>query len=153
MIKYLVVDVDGTLTDGKIYIGSEGEALKAFNIKDGYGLKNICLANKITPIIITGRTSNIVKMRCDELEIEHCYQGVSDKLVELKRIITDIDKTAIIGDDIPDLECMQAIKKAGGIVGCTADAVKEVKEIADFISSKNGGDGAVREFIEHIISL
>lgn len=151
MIKYLVMDVDGTLTDGKINMSSSGELFKSFCIKDGLGLRNLVLKTEVVPIIITGRDSKIVENRCAELGISHLFQGVSDKLSLLKTIIDDIGCVAYIGDDVNDLECMMAIKSAGGIVGCPSDAVNEVIEISDFVSVNNGGNGAVRDFIEFLV--
>ena len=154
MIKYLVMDVDGTLTDGKIYMGAEGEMLKAFDIKDGCGIKDILPEYGIIPIIITARESKILENRCKELSIEHLHQGERNKIGRLKEILqneSELSNCAYIGDDILDIQCMIPIKEAGGKIGCPADAVKKVKELADFISTKNGGDGAVREFIEWLV--
>ena len=147
-VKYLVMDVDGTLTDGKIYMGQNGELCKAFNIKDGCGIHDIAIPAGITPIIITGRKSDIVLNRCKELGITNVYQGVSNKLEKLLAITSELSSVAYIGDDINDLPCMRPIKEAGGLVGCPADAVDEVKLIADYVCSSKGGDGCVREFIE-----
>lgn len=161
-IKFLVMDVDGTLTDGKIYMGENGELFKAFDIKDGCGIKDILPSNGIIPIVITARDSKILLNRCKELGIVNLYQGVRDKVSKLSEVLTSMSvadsieyshsNCAYIGDDILDLQCMEPIKQAGGIVGCPADAVKEVLDLADFISSKSGGNGAVREFIEWIIA-
>jgi 3-deoxy-D-manno-octulosonate 8-phosphate phosphatase (KDO 8-P phosphatase) len=150
-IKALVMDVDGTLTDGKIYMSPSGEAMKAFNIKDGFGIHNILPLHNIMPVIITGRSSVIVKNRCDELGITAVYQGVDDKFELLKTLFPDLSMVAYIGDDINDLKCMKEIKDAGGIVGCPADAVKEVECISDYVTEHEGGNGAVRDFIEWII--
>lgn len=154
-IKYLVMDVDGTLTDGKIYMGNEGEICKAFHVKDGYGIRDILLPLDIVPVIITGRSSSIVERRCKELKIQEIYQGVKNKQLVLQKLLKQsgysLKDVAYIGDDINDFACMKAIKQAGGLVACPADAVKEVLEIVDFVSSKKGGDGAVREFIELIV--
>ena len=162
MIQILIMDVDGTLTDGKIYMGSQGEALKAFDVKDGCGIKDILPEAGIIPVILTGRTSEIVRKRCEELNIEHCYQGIRDKKKRLESLLKQISEKshvpveyggcAYIGDDILDIPCMELIKDAGGIVGCPADAIDNVKDIADFVSSRNGGNGAVREFIEYLVS-
>lgn len=151
MIKYLVMDVDGTLTDGKIYMGAHGEMMKAFNIKDGCGIHDIAIPGGIIPVIITGRTSEIVKKRCGELGIQQVYQGIKNKIEQLNSIADDLSQVAYIGDDINDLSCMISVKEAGGVVGCPADAVERVKEISDFVALHNGGDGAVRDFIEWII--
>ena len=151
MIKYLVMDVDGALTDGKIYMGAHGEMMKAFNIKDGCGIHDIAIPGGIIPVIITGRTSEIVKKRCGKLGIQQVYQGIKNKIEQLNSIADDLSQVAYIGDDINDLSCMIPVKEAGGVVGCPADAVERVKEISDFVALHNGGDGAVRDFIEWII--
>lgn len=150
-IKYLVMDVDGTLTDGKIYMGNTGEVCKAFNIKDGCGIHDIAIPNGLIPVIITGRESQIVLNRCKELGIQNIYQGVSNKLEKLISITQDFSEVAYIGDDINDLSCMEAVKGAGGIIGCPKDAVEKVLEIADYVAGHNGGDGAVRDFIEWLV--
>lgn len=150
-IKYFVMDVDGTLTDGKIYMGNDGEVMKAFDIKDGLGIHDILLPAGIKPVIITGRKSRILEKRCKELGITELYQGVRDKVSKLKEAVDDLSQTAYIGDDINDLGVMQVIKQSGGIIGCPADAVMEVIKVSDFISSKNGGSGAVRTFIDWLV--
>jgi len=152
MIKYLVMDVDGTLTDGKIYMGNDGESVKAFSIKDGCGIHDLLGAYGIEPVIITGRKSKILENRCKEIGITKIFQGISNKIEKLLTITNNLDEVAYIGDDINDLSCMKPIKEAGGIIGCPLDAVKEVKAISDFISTQIGGNGAVREFIEWLIA-
>lgn len=148
------MDVDGTLTDGKIYMGANGEVMKAFDIKDGCGIKDILPTLGIIPVIITARQSQILDNRCKELNIVEVHQGIRNKLEKLKEIChrygITLNQVAYIGDDILDLQCMNPIKEEGGIIGCPADAVKKVKEVADYVSSNNGGEGAVREFIEII---
>lgn len=155
-IKIFVMDVDGTLTDGKIYIGNQGEAMKAFNVKDGYGIGKILPDREIEPIILTGRASKILEIRCKELGISEVYQNCPDKREQLLKIaelkgltIKDgkIKGCAYIGDDVPDISCMEIAE----ISGCPADASQEVKKIANKVCLHNGGDGAVREFIEWII--
>ena len=151
-IKLLVMDVDGTLTDGKINMGQEGELFKAFNIKDGYAINEMLPQYGIIPAIITGRTSTIVENRARELHITELYQGKHDKLDTLKEIMKKHECTkenvAYIGDDILDIECMNEC----GLVGCPADACQQVKNIAQYICASKGGEGAVREFIEFIIN-
>ena len=146
------MDVDGTLTDGKIYIGNDGEMMKAFDIKDGCGIHDILIPAGIIPIVITGRKSKIVYNRCREIGIQNLFQGVRDKTSQLDSVLRtfgySLSEVAYIGDDINDLPCMQHVKSTGGIIGCPADAVDSVKSFADFISHHNGGNGAVREFIE-----
>lgn len=155
-IRYLFMDVDGTLTDGKIYTSSAGEFMKAFCIKDGYAIKDMLPKENIVPFIITGRKSTILNKRADELKIKNVYQNVTEKknffisLVNSMNI--SINQVSYIGDDLNDLDLINYIKQNGGYIGCPKDAANQIIEIADFISSKDGGDGAVREFIEHIIS-
>ena len=148
-IKMLVMDVDGTLTDGKIYMGSDGEVFKAFDVKDGYAIAHLHEVG-IIPVIITGRKSKIVENRAKELNIKEVYQGVSDKVEKLKEVAKDngvlLEEVAYIGDDLNDLDCMSIC----GLSACPNDAIDEVKSNVDFKCNKNGGYGAVREFIEYI---
>lgn len=154
-IKLLVMDVDGTLTDGKIYMGKSGELMKAFNIRDGYGIRDLLHANCITPVIITGRKSEIVTNRAKELGITEVHQGVENKLTTLNEILERRRETqqhvAYIGDDLNDMICMKTIKEAGGLIACPSDADKKLREYCDYVCAVNGGDGAVREFIDYII--
>ena len=148
-IKMLVMDVDGTLTDGKIYMGSDGEVFKAFDVKDGYSIAHLHEVG-IIPVIITGRKSKIVENRAKELNIKEVYQGVSDKVEKLKEVAKDngvlLEEVAYIGDDLNDLDCMSIC----GLSACPNDAIDEVTSNVDFKCNKNGGYGAVREFIEYI---
>lgn len=161
MIKFLVMDVDGTLTDGKIYMGVDGEAFKAFDIKDGYALHTLLKEHGIIPVIITARKSPMVEHRCKELGVTEIHQGVMNKLDCLKGILEKyssadqqygLSNVAYIGDDLLDLQCMRPIAEAGGIAGCPLNAVKEVMAACGFIAIKKGGEGAVREFAEYLIS-
>lgn len=154
MIKYLIMDVDGTLTDSKIYMGPGGETMKAFSIKDGMVINYILKPAGIIPVIITARNSQIVQNRCNELGITEVYQGKLEKLTTLKKIVGDngLGGCAYFGDDILDLKCMLSIKEAGGIAACPADAIREVKAIADYICINKAGEGALREFTEWIVS-
>jgi 3-deoxy-D-manno-octulosonate 8-phosphate phosphatase (KDO 8-P phosphatase) len=149
-IKLLVMDVDGTLTDGKIYVGDSGEVFKAFNVKDGYRLITIEKYN-IIPVIITGKKSQILTKRAAELKIEEVHQGVDDKLKVLdevlKRYQLTYENVAYIGDDVNDIDCM----KVCYFKGCPADAMDEVIDVVDYVCKSNGGNGAVREFIDLII--
>lgn len=162
MVKFLVMDVDGTLTDGKIYMGVDGECMKAFDIKDGYALHTLLKENGIIPVIITARKSPMVEHRCKELGVMEIHQGVMKKLVCLKGIIEkysssgnqyDLSNVAYIGDDLLDLQCMNPIKEAGGVAGCPSNAAKEVIAVCDFISQYKGGEGAVRDFVEYLIAI
>lgn len=150
-IKALILDVDGTLTDGKIYMSANGELMKAFNIKDGYALARLPKYG-IAPIIITGRTSEIVAQRCRELKITEIHQGVEDKAFKLrevcKRLAIQTRECAYIGDDLNDICCMQLC----GIKAAPADAVKYVREHVDYVCAAKGGEGAVREFCDYLTS-
>lgn len=147
------MDVDGTLTDGKIYIGHQGEMMKAFSIKDGQG---IVLLPKygVIPVIITGRKSDIVKNRCEELGINEFFQGVHDKVEIIKTFEEKYpsESFSYIGDDLNDLSAMKYIKSKGGIIACPANAEDPIKSLADFICKRNGGEGAVRDFIDYLIN-
>ena len=160
-IKFLIMDVDGTLTDGSLYIGEQGEVFKKFNVKDGCGIKDILPEYGVIPVIITARNSHMLERRCEELGIKELHQGKREKKECLDEILcswslTDnvkygLQNVAYIGDDILDLKCMFPIKESGGLVGCPSDAVKKVLNVADYVSQYAGGSGAVRDFIEWIV--
>ena len=153
-IKFLVMDVDGTLTDGKIYMGQNGELFKAFDIKDGAGIFLILPQLNIIPVIITARESQIVANRCKELNIVELHQGVKDKLAMLNSILTrynaDLGSVAYAGDDLPDIPCMEAVSNAGGAVVCPSDAIPEIKVLAEYISGNKAGEGAIRDIINYL---
>lgn len=160
MIKFLAMDVDGTLTDGKIYMGENGELFKAFDIKDGCGIKDLLPRKDIIPVIITARKSRILENRCRELNITHLYQGERNKIKVLKELVREyssddctytLSNVAYIGDDILDLQCMIPVREAGGLAACPADAAEEVLAVSDYVCSREGGRGAVREFIEYLL--
>ncbi len=158
MIKILFMDADGTLTDGKIYIGENGELFKAFNIKDGYGIKTVLKNSNILSAVITGRESPSLKKRCEELDINYLFQGVSDKLTKLKEILTylniDPSDSAYIGDDDNDLDCIEYVSMNGGIIGCPSNSSQNVLNFLKIYKcNSSGGEGAVREFIEYLIKL
>ncbi|MCC8120953.1 MAG: 3-deoxy-D-manno-octulosonate 8-phosphate phosphatase, partial [Oscillospiraceae bacterium] len=138
--------------DGKIYMGAQGELCKTFSCKDGYGIRHLLEPQGITPAILTGRSSDILLNRCRELGVRHVGQGLEDKLASLLELCEDLSQVAYIGDDLNDFSCMQAVKAAGGLVGCPADAVEQVRQLADFIAPHKGGDGAVRDFIQWLLS-
>lgn len=156
-IKTLCIDVDGTLTDGKIVISQHGELCKSFNVKDGLGITFLLPQLGIVPVVITGRTSKIVKQRCAELQITDCFMGVKDKLSTLleycKKRNISLSECAYIGDDLNDFDCMMAINKKGGFTACPCDAVPQIKKIAQFISSYKGGEGAVRDLIDNLAEM
>ena len=146
-IILLAMDVDGTLTDGRIYIGADGEVMKGFDVKDGYGIVQFREAGGI-PVVITGRESKIVEQRCKELGIWELHQGVGNKLDCLMELAAEYhlerEQIAYIGDDLNDLECIHY----AGVSACPADAVSTVKVEVDYVCTCEGGRGAVREFIE-----
>lgn len=152
-IKILIMDVDGTLTDGNIYITVNGEFMKSFNVKDGYGIKHVLPEYGIIPVIITGRESLIVKKRCQELDIQYFYQNIKNKSEKMHELLSlldiNIDEVAYVGDDVNDIDCMKEV----GFSACPADAVVEVKNIANFVCKNKGGHGAVREVIDLILKL
>lgn len=150
MIKLLVLDVDGCLTDGRIVYSNEGDEIKAFNVKDGFAIVNwIALGRNAA--IITGRRSKIVEKRAKELGIRHLYQGVKDKLTCLQNLCDElgigIDEVAAIGDDLNDYRLL----KACGRSFAPADAMHHITGMVDVVLSRQGGDGAVREMIELLI--
>lgn len=153
-IKCLIMDVDGTLTDGKIYMGDNGEVCKAFDIKDGYGIANILKKHDIIPVILTGRESKIVENRAKELGINHVYQGVNNKKEKINEICRelniDLSNVAYIGDDDNDLPCIEYISENNGLIGCPKNATMNVQNKVNFVSIYDGGNGAVREYIEWI---
>jgi len=153
-IRFMVMDVDGTLTDGKIYMGQDNELFKAFNIKDGAGIGLILPKYDIIPVIITARESKILENRCKELNITELYQGSKNKLETLQDIMdkysTDLRSVAYAGDDLPDIPCMEKVKESGGLVVCPADAIPEIKSIADYVSGYKAGEGAIRDCINYL---
>jgi len=150
MIKLLVMDVDGTLTDGMLYIGENGEIMKAFNVKDGYAVAKILPMMGIHPVIISGRISSIVERRASELGIVDLIQGCDNKSLALNELITRLNfsftEVGYIGDDLNDLDAMRLC----AFRACPMNAVKEIKEICHFISQKDGGQGAIRDVIDFL---
>ena len=150
-IKLFAMDVDGTLTDGKIYISDTGEAMKAFSPKDGLGIK-LLIRHGITPVIITGRTSEIVKKRCEEIGIHVLYQGITNKAAKLcelmKKLNLSPEQVAYIGDDMNDLSAMET----AGVSFAPADCASQLVPFVDIILTKKAGDSPVREAIDMILS-
>lgn len=150
-VKLLVLDVDGVLTNGQVFIGENGkESLKAFDIQDGLGIK---LLEKIgiATAIITGRNSKMVLARCEELGIKHVHMGVENKAAALDKILQALalqsSDCAVMGDDWPDFQMM----KSAGLKVCPSQGHEAVKETAHFVTSKSGGNGAVREVCDLIL--
>ena len=149
-IKLFAMDVDGVLTDGGMYYSEEGEVMKKFNTRDGMGIE-LLRKNKIIPAIITKENSKIVIKRADKLKVEEVYIGVEDKLKVIeelaKRYNIDFDEIAYIGDDINDLPVLEKV----GLTFAPDDAMPEIKQIVDYVTSKRGGEGALREAVDFIL--
>lgn len=151
MGKLVISDVDGVLTDSKVNIGENGEIFKSFNVKDGYGIVQWQANSENEFIIVTSRKSRAVEIRASELGIKEVFQDVSDKkqkVLEItKRRGYELNNTIYIGDDLSDIEVLQEVGKAC----CPADAVQKVRNTCSYVSEKNGGDGAVRDIIDHLL--
>ncbi len=149
-LKYMILDIDGTLTDGGVYYDDTGNELKKFCTKDGTGII-LTKAAGITPVVLTGRECAATTRRMTELGVTALYQGVKNKVEWLEKWMDTNgitkDQVGYIGDDVNDLGPMRLC----GYVACPADAIEEVKEIADYVASVNGGQGVVREVIKHLL--
>jgi 3-deoxy-D-manno-octulosonate 8-phosphate phosphatase (KDO 8-P phosphatase) len=149
-IKLLLLDVDGVLTDNRLIYGDDGQEYKAFYTRDGHAMVLIQKSG-IEIGIITGRTSELVKKRMQDLKVKHLYQGVPDKLPTFEALMQslnlDPEDVAYMGDDILDLPILSRV----GLSACPKDSDPEVISRVDFISQFDGGRGAVREFCEFIM--
>lgn len=149
-IKMLVLDVDGVLSDGQIYMGNNGEELKAFNSKDGYGIKAVSQCG-VDIAVITGRRSNIVEQRMTALNAKYIIQGEENKIQALSQLMAQLKlqskDIASIGDDMPDLGLFELSELKVAV----NDAHPFVKQQANFITRLSGGNGAVREFCDLIL--
>jgi len=150
-VSLVVLDVDGVLTDGRLWYGSDGESLKVFDVRDGHGIKNLIAAG-IGVAVISGRRSGAVTARMRELGVSDVAQGVKDKaraLAELlKRNAIEAKRVACLVDDTPDLELMAAV----GLPAAVADAHPEVLAAARYVTRARGGRGAVREFCDWLVA-
>jgi len=149
-MRCAIFDVDGVLTDGSLYVGEQGEVLKAFNTLDGHGLKLLARAG-IVPLIITGRDSPAVRRRIADLGLAHALYGIEDKLAaadaQLAALGVGWQDTAAIGDDWPDLPLLQH----AAFACASANAHAEVKAVADHVTAARGGRGAAREFCDLLL--
>lgn len=149
-IKLLLLDVDGVMTDGRIIYLNDGGEAKAFDVKDGHGLKLIQRAG-IRVGIITGRQSEVVARRAAELGIEIVYQGAKDKMQPFREIVKKLglepSEVAYVGDDVVDLPVMRQV----GFSATVADAVDDIKPYVDLVTSRPGGRGAVREVCDFLL--
>lgn len=149
-VKLLVLDVDGVLTDGGLYYGPEGEALKRFDVKDGHGIV-LCRDTGLPSAILTARTSKAVEVRARELRIAYVLQGERDKKAGLEKLLAQCGlsprELAYIGDDVNDLPVLSRV----GFAAAPADARPEVKEHVHYVCENRGGHGAVRELCELLL--
>jgi 3-deoxy-D-manno-octulosonate 8-phosphate phosphatase (KDO 8-P phosphatase) len=149
-VQMLVLDVDGVLTDGRLFYGARGESLKAFHVRDGHGIKQVAAAG-ITVAIISGRKSAAVTLRARELGIRHVTQGASDKLAALEKLArarsVALEQCACVGDDTPDAPMLQV----AGVAIAVADAHIDALAVADLVTTRAGGHGAVREVCDWLL--
>ena len=149
-MRCALFDVDGVLTDGRLYIGEHGETVKAFHALDGHGLK-LLVQGGITPVIVTGRDSPAVRRRVADLGLSHAVYGAQDKLAaaqaQLDALEVDWADTAAIGDDWPDLPVL----RRAGFACASANAHAEVRAVADHVTAQPGGHGAAREFCDLLL--
>ena len=149
-IKMLVIDVDGTMTDGSIYYDAEGNELKKFNTRDAAGFFAARCAGIMT-MVLTGRKSFAVEKRMKELKVDYLYQGIADKKTFLRNFMDQnqipSECVGYIGDDLNDLAPM----KLTGFISCPGDACEEIRQIADYVAEAYGGHGAVRECITYLL--
>jgi 3-deoxy-D-manno-octulosonate 8-phosphate phosphatase (KDO 8-P phosphatase) len=149
--RLLILDVDGVLTDGRLYYGARGEVLKCFHVRDGYGIRALREAG-IEIAVISGRRSAAVARRCRELGIRHLIQGADDKLAAFARLATRLRiraaECACIGDDVPDVPLLQVI----GLSYAVADAHPAAKKAARHTTRLRGGCGAVREVCDQLLT-
>lgn len=149
-VRLLALDVDGVLTDGRLYFAEDGQEFKTFDTQDGHGIKMLQQAG-IVVAIITGRTTKLVERRARNLGITHLLQGREDKLVALRELSAalsiPLDEMAYVGDDWPDLPAI----RAAGFGVAVANAHGDVRRHADFITMLKGGRGAVREVCDLIL--
>jgi 3-deoxy-D-manno-octulosonate 8-phosphate phosphatase (KDO 8-P phosphatase) len=149
-VRLLVLDVDGVLTDGRLYYGVRGEALKVFHVRDGLGLKLLAAAG-VTVAVVSGRKSGMTGRRCRELGIRHLFQGVEDKLGVFHRIRAGLGlparACACVGDDVPDVPLMHEV----GLAFAVADAHPRARRAAHVVTRLPGGKGAVREICDYLL--
>lgn len=149
-IRLLLLDVDGVMTDGRIIYDNNGTEIKAFDVKDGHGLKLVQRAG-IKTGIITGRESAVVAHRAAELGFDYLYQGAKDKLIPYRQILQDSGFTdaevAYVGDDVIDLPILMRV----GFAVTVADAVPDVKPLVHHVTERKGGRGAVREVCDLLL--
>lgn len=151
-VRLLLMDCDGVLTDGKLYFGPDGEAMKSFHVRDGQGIVDWHRAGFLSGIISGRRSEGIVEARASELGIRYVVTGSGDKVADLKRILGETgipeEETAFIGDDVGDIGLMKLV----GFPVAVADAVDDVRSIAGYVTKAKGGEAAVREVIDLLLA-
>jgi len=149
-IQMLVLDVDGVLTDGALIVHADGSESKCFNVLDGHGIKMWQRAGHEVAIL-SGRASEPTRRRAEQLQIEYVFEDSHNKLPTLEKFLERIglspDAVAYVGDDLTDLPVIRYV----GFAAAVANAVDEVKKYADYVTTRTGGTGAVREVIEYIL--
>lgn len=149
-LKLLILDVDGVLTDGRLFFDNKGEEYKCFHARDGHGIK-LLQQTGVEVAVISGRKSNSVAMRMKNLGVEHVYQGHENKIAAFNEIIKTMaiepEQAAHVGDDLLDLPIMTRV----GLAIAVNDANDSVKEYADWCTTLSGGEGAVREVCDFIM--
>ncbi|MDA8126402.1 MAG: HAD-IIIA family hydrolase [Deltaproteobacteria bacterium] len=149
-VKLLMMDVDGVLTDGRIIIDDAGLESKHFHVRDGHGLKMV-MRIKVGVALVTGRTSKVVAHRAADLGIVEVHQGIKNKAEVLPGILEKFhlaaEETAYIGDDLVDIPLLRRV----GFSVAVADAIPEVRGVADYVTKQGGGQGAVREVCDMIL--
>lgn len=150
-IRLLVLDVDGVLTDGRLYFGPKGEALKLFHVRDGLGIQQVKQAG-IEVAVISGRKSKMTEIRCRELGVEHVHQGAKDKVAVLEKLCARLkiepSECACVGDDLPDIPVMRKVALAFAV----ADAHSDARHAAHLLTKLPGGHGAVREVCDYLLA-
>lgn len=150
-VRVVVFDVDGVMTDGKLYLSGHGEEMKAVNTRDGLGLKRLQAAG-ITAAVISGRPAPAIAARMHELGVDYVYLDSPDKQLDFEALLAELElqpeQAAVMGDDLPDLPIMQQ----AGLALTVSDAVADVLAVAHWVSVAGGGEGAVREACELIIT-
>jgi len=150
-IRLLTLDVDGVLTDGRLHYDAQGRECKVFHVRDGCGIRQIVDAG-FSVALISGRQSVPVEKRAAELGMQHVYLGVTDKLAVLQELAQklrlDMAQIAYVGDDVPDIGCLQA----AGLAIAVADAHADLDAVADWHTHHGGGQGAVREVCDLLLA-
>lgn len=147
-IKMIILDVDGTLTDGGVYITESGEQFKKFHARDGLGVRKTIKSGVDVGIISHSMSDGMVRKRAEMMDIKRCYVGNSPKLEILtewcKELSLSYDEIAYVGDDINDVDIVQAV----GLTACPSDASEAIKDMCNVVLSRRGGEACVREFLD-----